>query len=389
MSDDLAIGPVGEEHLDELADVLTIAFGPVPSGDVPALRERLIRRLPELVGRYQGGRLASVAAMRPLRAWIGGVQHPVGGLANVATFPWARRRGHVVALLRHWLERLHEDGVGWCAEHPFDPRFYARYGFQSLPNGQVVEVPPALFGTGAPSDAEALAPDRLEALRPIHAAFARRYGLALTREGGSGDAWHNLVRPHWGPPRHVYLLEDAYLVFRLADDATAMLYAHDYAFATPAGRQRLWELLASFRGQTQRVRIHLPPGDRMLADTQPRHGVRSPLVQLRVVDLAAALAPLRSPRPSRWTLAVRDEVCRWNDGTFEVAVTPDGCSVTPGSGTPAASLDVQTLAALLGQASTPEIVLADGRASGDVEALRALSDLTRGQPTFHAEADDF
>jgi hypothetical protein len=50
---------------------------------------------------------------------------------------------------------------------------------------------------------------------------------------------------------------------------------------------------------------------------------------------------------------------------------------------------VRALAALLAQAATPEALLVTGQAGGDPEPLRALAELTRGQPTFLAEADGF
>ena len=237
--------------------------------------------------------------MFPFEAWIGGVRQPLGGLASVASAPWARRGGHVAALLVRWLERLHDGGVAWCAEQPFDPRFYARFGFQSVPNGQAVEIAPELFGADRPPDAQNVTDGELSAVKTLHAAFARRYGFALTRDDDARDAWGRLLRPWAGAPRHVYLLQDAYLVFHLGDDG-GRLHVTDFAYTTPEARARVWSLVGAFRGQARQVRIHLPPGEPLLVDTQARHAVRSPLIQVRLVDLAAALAPLRAPRESRW-----------------------------------------------------------------------------------------
>jgi predicted acetyltransferase len=385
---DRDIRPVSEAHLEELIHNGTVAFGPLPVGTEPEFREHLRRALPHTLGSFQDGRLASAATMFPFEAWIGGVRQPLGGLASVATAPWARRGGHVAALLVRWLERLHDRGVAWCAEQPFDPRFYARYGFQSVPNGQAVEIAPELFGADRPPDAQNLTDGDLSALKTLHAAFARRYGFALARDDDARDAWGRLLRPWVGPPRHVYLLQDAYLVFHLADDG-GRLHVTDFAYATPEARARLWSLVGAFRGQARQVRIHLPPGEPLLFDTQARHGVRSPLIQVRLVDLAAALTPLRAPRESRWHIELRDEVCPWNDGTFELTLSEAGCSATP-SRTPAGTrLHVRALAALLAQAATPEALLVTGQAGGDPEPLRALAELTRGQPTFLAEADGF
>jgi len=383
------IRQVPEERVDELLRNGLVSFGPLPAHAEAWLREHTIHTLSFTLGSFHDDRLASTATVYPFEAWIGGVRQRVGGLAAVATAPWARRRGHVAALVTRWLARLRDEGVGWCAEHPFDPRYYNRYGFESLPNGQTVEVPPEVFGEGRPPDAVALAPDDGARLRPVHAAFASRYGFALTRDDDARDAWENVLKPWGGSARHAYLLEDAYVVFRVSDDGSGLLTVTDHAYAGPDGRRRLWSFVAAFRGQAQRVRIHLPPGEPLLADHQARHSVRSPLLQVRLVDLPAALAPLRAPHPSRWRVRVHDPLCPWNDGTFALTLTPEGCHVVRDDAPASAELGVGPLVALLGQGAAPELLLAAGRAQGEVEALRALAGLTAGQPTFHAEADSF
>ncbi|MEJ2290164.1 MAG: GNAT family N-acetyltransferase [Deinococcales bacterium] len=383
------IRPVPEGDVDELLRNGLVSFGPLPASAEAWLREHVIHSLAFTLGSYQDDRLASTATVYPFEAWIGGARHRVGGLASVATAPWARRRGHVAELLKRWLARLHDEGVGWCAEHPFDPRFYGRYGFESLPNGQVVEVPPEVFGEGRPPDADALGPDDASQLRPIHAAFATRYGFALTRDDDARDAWENVLKPWGGAARHAFLLEDAYVVFRISDDGNGTLYVTDYAYANAEGRRRLWSFVAAFRGQARQVQIHLPPGEPLLADHQPRQSVRSPLLQVRLVDLAKALAPLRAPRASSWRIRLHDPLCSWNDGTFTLALSPEGCSATRTEEPADATLDVRPLVALLGQAAPPELLLANGRVRGELDALRALAELTRAQPTFHAQADGF
>lgn len=387
--DDHDIRPPTAEHVDELLHNGLVSFGPLSANAEAWLRSHLRDNLAFTLGSFQGDRLASSATMYPFEAWIGGTRQRVGGLAAVATAPWARRRGHVAALLRSWMERLHGEGVGWCTEHPADPRFYGRYGFASLPNGQTVEVPPDVFGSDASPDAEVLGDDAGERLRPLHAAFASRYGFAHTRDDHARDGWEHVLGPWGGARRHAYLVEDAYLVFSIADDDSGTVHVADHAYATPAGRLRLWALVAAFRGQARRVRIHLPPGEPLLDDNRARASVRSPLLQARLVDLSAALAPLRASRASVSRIELHDELCPWNDGTFELTLGEEGCSAARSDGRADAQLDVRALTALLGQSAPAELLLASGRARGEVSALRALSELTRGRPTFHAEADAF
>lgn len=382
-----------EADLEDVLRERAVAFGPVPAAAAEGIRERVRDRLRYTLGSFEDGRLASSATMLPFEATIGGSRQRMGGLASVATAPWARRRGHVAGLLRAWLERLHADGVGWCAEHPFDPRFYARYGFQSVPNGQVVELPPSLLPQGRPPDASPLEvgdPATPGRLRAVHAAFAARYSFALTRDDAARDGWGLALHPWGHPDPRVYLLDDAYVVLALADGHDGnTLWATDVAYASAGGRGRLWRFLRAFEGQVERVRLHLPPGEPLLVDWQGRHGRRTPVLQVRVADVRAALTALRAPRQGLWRVRIHDELCPWNEGVFEMDLGPDGCTALPGSGRPDAELHVGALAALLGHAATPELMVADGRAAGELAALHALAELTRGQPPFVAEADGF
>jgi len=378
-----------EADLDALDTSLSLAFGEVSAGAEERVAQHIRARLPNTLGSFEHGRLASSARMYPFEMYVGGSRQRVGGLASVATVPWARRRGHVAGLLKAWFERLHDAGVGWCTEYPFEPGFYARYGFQSVPDGRVLEVSPAVFDAGPAPDADRLSGADLVALEPIHAAFASRYSFALTRDDGARDGWWRVAHPWTGGERHVYLLQDAYLVFSRFDDPADGLRVTDVAWSTPAGRQHLGRFLRAFDGQFERVRVHLPPGDAVLLDHEARHSVATPLLQVRVVDVATALAPLAAATPSRWRIAFEDGDCPWNDGVFDVRLTPDGCRMTPTRGSADARLDVRALCALVTGAAPASAVLADGRAEGEPQALRALAELMRGQPTFQAAVDGY
>ncbi|MFO7546919.1 MAG: GNAT family N-acetyltransferase [Trueperaceae bacterium] len=384
------IRPLSNEDLPELIRIRSIAFG--PAGSFEEAAEALRPRIPNTLGAFEGDRLRSVATMFPFQAYVAGERVALGGLGAVATAPEARRRGHVAALLRAWFARLHEDGVGWSGEFPFDPAFYARYGYQSVPNGRMLELAPRVFRTGVVAEAEAMAPEDAATLAPIHADFARRFSFALTRDDGARDDWTRLPSIPWRKTHaNVYALDDAYVMFWIDEDGPEpVLVVRDFAYRSGAGRDGLMQFLAAFDGHIERVRIHVPPGDPLLLDHGPWHSVKTPLLQVRVVDVAAALGRLRTPFPRRFTLRVRDDDCDWNDAVFAVDLATDGCEVRF-LGKPAedadASLHVRALAALLGHAAPPETLLADGHAEGDLSAMRAIASASASHPPFTMQSD--
>lgn len=398
---DIELRQVTQSDLDQVFHLRGVAYGPVP--DRQRALATLTWRLPYALGAFAGGRLLSMSMMIPFEAYLGGRTVTIGGLSGVATAPEARRRGLVAMSLRRWFEDLHERGVGWSAEHPFDPTFYARLGYQTVPNGHTLEVPvsrlKATAGRAQAREASLLAapvgPEATAELARVYDRYAPRFSFMLTRQDGLKDYWGwTLKRPTEDLPHFAYLAEDAYAVFTTkeheTEDDTTVLSVRDMAYASPAGRARLLALLASFEGQVETVRVHLPPGDPVAADWASWHTVPSPELQVRVVDLSAALASLPWPEATSLTLRVSDPDCPWNDGTFALELGPDGASTRRADGAePDAAIGVGALAALLTGAAAPATLLADGRAEGSVAALARLSAPLAGHPVYKPHNDHF
>lgn len=364
-------------------------------------KQRFARSVPRSLGSFQDGTLAAIATMHEFDVYVGGSKVTFGGLAGVATSPTHRRKGHVAGLLRAWYERLHDDGIGLSGEFPFDPSFYARYGYQTLVNGCVFDMPVERLPRGA-HDAVEIGPDRWAELAPIHAAYARRFSLALARTDAMRDHWRTVLAPFWATtPFHAFLMEDAYLIFSVDDSQDAPTYpkvlVRDVAYASPAGRDAVFAFLADLAGRVARVRIHLPPGDPLLAMWSSWYATESISYQVRVVDVERALAPLRGEHERSFSLLLRDGECPWNDGVFDVQLTADGCSAkrspsaarAVGPGAADVALDVNTLAALLFGAVDPAAAVATGLAEGDGGAIIDLARLVSGCPTYVSTADHF
>ncbi len=384
------VRPLRESDFDAAMAIRSFAFGHPLDGEH---RSFLAANAPNILGSFEDGELASVATMWPFTAYVGGIRKPLGGLASVATAPTARRRGHVADLLRAWFERLRERGVGLCAESPFDPRFYARYGFQSVAHGHLLRLPVELLGPAAPEDARRLDPGDHAPLLPIHRAFASRFSLALTRDDGTRGGMDRATRPPGLEDRVVTaLLEDAYACLWVDHDAPEpTLHVRDHAYSSPAGRRRLLAFLAGFAGQVQNVNVMLPPGEPLVAMYGDRYPQRMTGLQVRVVDLPLALEGLRSPVEAEFVLAVSDPHCPWQDGAFRVTLGPGGCEArpAPGAATADVSLGPLGLAAALFGAQDPLSLLATGTAEGDARPLAALAGLLARHPVHMPRADHF
>ena len=385
------------DDLEALFAMRQMTFLDTSDYSLPEQRARHLERLPFQYGLFADGRLASSLVLYPFQMYFAGRELPLAGLGSVQTPPEFRRRGYVQRLLHHGLERQRAAGVGLCMEYPFDPRFYGRYGWQSVWSGVRVQVPPErLPSRGPPPDAlrlDPLAPDTGPRLAAIHAPWARRYHLPLTRAGHGGRDWFRALQPHGETrPAHVYLLEDAYCLLRLRrEDEHDAVHVVDYAFGTPAGRARLWSFLSTFTGQARSLTLQLPTEDPLLWDV-PEFLRPSPHpLQVRIVDVKAALEQLTSPTETSFSLAVRDDFCDWNARTFQVHLHPERIQVEPRPQATAAelTLDVRALAALLCGSLSAEAGASTGAWEGSAAAARALAALGGSRRAFAPEPDYF
>ena len=325
--------------------------------------------------------------------YLAGRRVKMGGLAGVASKPEYRRRGHIATLLGDALEQLRAAGVGWCLEYPFDPRFYVRYGWQSVTSGALVEVPSEKFLVGRAPDAVRLRREDAQQLKPIHKRWAQGYNFTLSRDDGARPDWTRHIRRPWeARDRFIYKLGDAYCLLDFREDEKAersVLNVHDYAFLSPEGRHNLFAFLGSFHGQVDRVSLHLPNGEPHLLDWQAYVLKNDHVLQARVVDVKIALESLSSTRETSFTLRVADDFCEWNNQTFAVTLGEKNEVVLAQTSSPDLSLDVRTLALLLSGSLNATEARRAGLLEGDVEVARALASLVGERTSFMPLSDYF
>lgn len=383
--------PLKETDLPQLFAIRQLAFLDRSDFSDPEVRERHLSRLAHSYGHFSGQTLTSAAVMHPFEMYLAGVRVRMGGLAGVLSAPEHRRRGFVAKLLFGVLQALRAAGTGWCLEYPFDPRFYARYGFASVPTGAEVSVPAErLYRSRAPDGARRV--DGASSLKPLYEHWAAGHNFTLVRSDRVRNAQ---ARPDWeriagGEARFSYLLEDAYCVLELtANPEGQTLNVHDYAYTTPAGYDALWRFIGSFHGQVQRIELQLSADDPLLFDLQRYHTAQLPLLQARVVDVELALSALASPSTAAFALRLEDDFCEWNHGSFGLELSPSGTQVRRTDAAPDLTLDVRTLALLLSGALNADAAKRTGLVKGSLEATRTLAALAGGRQPFMPRSDYF
>jgi len=377
--------------MEQLLALRTTAFPLAPGTNNPLVRERVQARLPFTRGLFLDGVLVSALVSYPFSMYLAGSVVPMAGLAAIMTAPEYRRLGYVRELLHSTLADLRESGIGWSLEYPFDPAFYRRFGWQSIPNGIVTELPAHLLLTSPPPAAKRISGEQLADLKPIYACWARHYNLTLTRDDEARAAWQRLLMPsRQGSARLAYRLEDSYLIAALREQTgDLMLTVKDYAFASPQGRRALFAFMGNFAGQTKNIRIHLPGDEPLGWDHPPAAGNHYQVLQARVVDVPLALQQLPSSSPARFLMRVHDDFCGWNNRTFRITLHPPGVQVAAASGNAEVTIDVRALALLLSGGSSARALLRSKMAEGEEGCLESLASLAGGRNTFQPQADYF
>lgn len=398
------VRPLREDDLDAWIRVRRASFGTPRDPDDQGVRRILASRLPFSRGYERDGRLVACCTWYPYPAWIGGVRVPTGALASVVSAPEARRRGHVRELVAGGLRELHERGVGWALEHPFDPTFYDRLGFRTVPAGAYLELPiERLPGRARDVDFAPTEPTDPE-LRRIRAVFAAARSFALDRDDRAAEPasdpeslplrWRDLYQPESDAvtPATAYRCEGGYaLLATQGFGRDGILHVVDAAWTDPAGRERVLAMLRAWRGQADRVRLDLPATDPIAVNDAHAFGRDRTVLQARIADVAAALAPLGSARAAvrgRAVVRVRDALCAWNDGVWRIELGATGSRARRTDDAPEATVTVGGLAAVLGGVP-PAAVRAVGEAEGELAPLQALATLTDAQPPFLGRADHF
>ncbi len=374
-----------DDDLNELVGIRRVAFLDTTDYTDVGNRTRLASRMEHMSGVFLEDELVAAGAMLPFNMYYEGEPIRVAGLASVVSAGEHRRKGHVRLLLHRLLENARRDGVGWCLEYPFDPRYYARFGWQTIPSGFVVEAPTERLDPGLARHATRRLDGDEEAAKramtEVWDQWAPRYNFSMTRDGAARPEWERVMRGSpWEPPaqkktRFVFGADEAYVVLLLKrEEERQIAYVSDWAYASSSGREATLAFLASLRGQVDVVHIQFPVDDPLLLDLTPYLIEHPNPLQARIVDVEHALGTLVDGTDLELSIRVKDSFCDWNDGTFRVV---DGQAKRAEEGDADIELNVGELALLLSGAAVDVSLL--GR-PGDTEHVRQLASLTRRRP---------
>ena len=313
---------------------------------------------------FDQGNIIAGAHSHRLEMSIPGASAVVAGVANIAVQPTHTRRGVMTRMMHHQINDIHERGEPLAALFARESIIYRRfgYGIGSLHERWMIDRPYNGYARTHESRGRIVFVDPLDITKEFPEVFRRstkdRPGV-FQREPHQWERDSQALEHSQGGPGGLFYAAyedggrvDGYATYRIRGDT---LVVNELMAATEEANTALWrfcfdvDLVSCTEALKRPVDDPLPW---MLAD--PRRLQRSTRdgMWVRLIDVSASLKLRCYMHSDRLVLDVRDELCPWNEGRFELEGSSEGATCRSSSSSPDLVLAVSDLAsAYLGTVS--------------------------------------
>jgi predicted acetyltransferase len=306
---------------------------------------------------FEGDNIVGGAHSHRLEMSIPGATATVAGVSNVAVQPTHRRQGVMTRMMDHQIKDVHERGEPLAALFATESVIYGRfgYGIGSLYErwtidrqhngfarpynspGRIAFVAPEDISTEFPEIFRRGTLDRPGVFqRAAHRQWYRDSRLPEHRQGGRGGLFFIKYEDEGRV--------DGYAAYRTGGGT---LTVNELVAATREANSALWRFCFDVDLITSTEALKRPVDDPlpwMLADPRRLQRSRRDGLWLRLIDVGDSLELRHYGASDRLVLEVRDNLCPWNDGRFELEGSPEGGSCRTTTASPDLSLSVSCLA---------------------------------------------
>ena len=313
---------------------------------------------------FDQGNIVGGAHSHRVEMSIPGASAFIAGVANIAVQPTHRRQGVMTRMMHHQIKDIHQRGEPLAALFARESVIYRRFGYGVGSLHERWTIDRQYNGYARPYESRGLVVfvDPSDITKELPEVFQRstidRPGVfqrPLHQWEGDSQAQEHSQGGQGGLFYAAYVeggRVDGYAIYRIGGST---LIVNELMAATEEANTALWrfcfdmDLISCTEALKRPVDDPLPW---MLAD--PRRLQRSTRdgMWLRLIDVAAALELRLYMQSERLVLEVRDELCPWNEGRFELEGSSEGATCRSSSASPDLVLAVSDLAsAYLGAVS--------------------------------------
>jgi predicted acetyltransferase len=342
--------------------LVAYAFNATPPIETEEFREKYKEHFRNryIVVLFDNGAPVATANLHTMTQSVREKVLPMGGVAGVATQPQARRKGYARLLVQHLFEYMHEQQLPISTLYPFRESFYGRLGYAGFTKERIVCVSPGSL-SGA-----------------MRVSMEGRVEFMHLRDANQRlQEFETQLQPHWhGKGRFSTETEtdrnthaEYWVAFAWQGETLvgAMVYKlHGFAkemhvitflYTSMTGKYLLLNWLARHVDQVSTIWLRLRPDEYLetwLFDTDTKvhspyfgasHPFDGPTPMGRVMDVMH-LGGLKVGDGSI-VVAVQDEQCHWNNGTFHLQCDNGVLYVERTDAAAACVLSIQALSALV------------------------------------------
>ena len=304
---------------------------------------------------FDQGNIVGGAHSHRLEMSIPGASAVTAGVANIAVQPTHRRRGVMTRMMHHQINDIHERGEPLAALFAAESIIYGRFGYgvgsfreqwmidrqyngYARPYespGRIVFVDPVDITKEFPEVFRRCTADRPGVFQRALHQWERDSQAPEHRQGGPGGLFYAAYEDGGRV--------DGYATYRTAG---ATLVVNELMAATKEANTALWrfcfdmDLISCTEALKRPVDDPLPW---MLAEPRRLQRLTRDGLWVRLIDVAAALMLRRYVQSDRLVLEVRDELCPWNEGRFDLEGSSVGATCRASSSSPDLVLAVSDL----------------------------------------------
>ena len=306
-----------------------------------------------VLGAFEDDIIQAFVVSAPMVLGLEGSPVRMGGVSSVGSMPEARRRGLVAALLRETLRRSHEIGdvvSGLWTPHP---ALYRRYGWEICTESINVRFDPKHAqlapGPRPPGRVERLEAKAWKLPDTSYREWAARRNSVLIR-----DEWRwKMALAFASKEIFVYRgregrIEGHAVLHTSGSGDERTLVLHELIANSPEAFRALVQLALSYdlvKTVSWWVGLDEPVFE-VLANPEQVKSERHYGLFLRLVDIVEAFSQRPAYGDGRLVIRVLDEICPWNDGTWEITSAGARLSVEACDDEPMLTLDARALVQL-------------------------------------------
>lgn len=313
-----------EEAIKALHLLSNYAFTPTPPlPDYEAYAERIRNRhgADYFAVLQDGEPLAICCSTTPLIQNIRGELYAMGGVANVATHPAARRKGYARMLMQNLFEFFKDKNWAVSCLYPFKETFYQRLGYVTLPQTKIISFNPTCLTTLLKQSLTGeIKLVRFQEGYASYLSFLKKH-----QKSSHGMALFSRPQPELAEKHESWLafamLNDqiiGMMNYKLSgQEMHQTMWADDFLFDNAHGKYLLLNWIARHLDQVEKVELTLKPdliGEILFTDLRPDYRGRFLAPMARIIDLMALNGlPIG---PGETIMRISDPNCPWNAGIW-------------------------------------------------------------------------